>query len=92
MRKFTAAVVLAAEPDLTPEEVEEVVQMLNEEPVPMRVRWEAEEDDLAESMANPPKIGPDGLTKAMRLVNQWAEAQGLPIPFPPRKWEKNDDR
>lgn len=92
MRKFTAAEVLAAEPDLTPEEVAEVVQVLNEEPVPMFVRWALEDDDLARSTLNPPKIGPDGLTGVMRSVNEWAEAQGLPIPFPPRKWEKNDDR
>lgn len=41
MRKFTAAEVLASEPDLTPGEVAEVVQMLNEEPVPCSCggRW-----------------------------------------------------
>lgn len=88
MKKFTAADVAVFSPDLSPEDIAEVLGMLNEEPIPMVERWARENDDLVRSIVTPRKLGPNRLRNALRELNEWAEEQGLPIPFPPPEWPK----
>ncbi len=84
MKKFTAQDVLAVEPAATPEQVEQALSWLNQEPIPMAERWAEENDSIVRTMFSPPPQDRDGLTAAMRVVNAFAEARGFPIPFPPK--------
>ena len=83
MRKtYTAQDVLAVSPGLSPADVERALGMLNTPPSTLGERLAVESEWFG---AKPLQIDADGLTAPMREVNAFADAQGLPVPFPPNK-------
>jgi hypothetical protein len=81
---YTPQDLLEIDPSLSPGEVRKALDILNAVPDTLQERWAAENDMIAETMFTPLVRDRDGLTPTMREVNAFAEARGLPTPFPPK--------
>ena len=65
-------------PTLTEEQLRKVAAMLNKPAASVRDIWAGEN----QVNPSPQAIGPDGLTRPQRQMNEFAEKHGLPGPFP----------
>lgn len=67
-------------PDESDEALRKALAIINAEPQPIEKIW-ASENVMPDV---PLEAGPDGLTKPMRELNEFAEKHGMPIPFKSR--------
>ena len=83
-RIWNAADLKALMPEITDGEAADLLARLNKPTTPISERWNDETAGMVRTLKAPPlPLGQDGLTAAERTVNAFADAQGLPIPFPP---------
>jgi hypothetical protein len=73
-----------AHPDRTESELRELLEILNRPAAPRGDRWAAE-NQVPET---PLDIGSDGLTGPERELNEFADENALPRPFPPPRKAK----
>ncbi len=84
MDKLTVDDVLKLDPTLDRDEVQRALDELQRLPLTVDQMYERDDPGFIHALAHPPSIDDHGLTDAMRVVNDFAEARGLPIPFPPK--------
>jgi hypothetical protein len=76
----TVADIQARYPKLTAAQAKRVVELLERAPAAVTRIW-AGEDQMT---GKPAKADAHGLTPAMRELNDFADENALPIPFPPK--------
>lgn len=83
MKKLTVQDVLLLDPSLDPEKVRRALDELQKPPLSADEIYARDDPGFIAAMLNPPALDRDGLTAPQREVNAFADARGLPIPFPP---------